>query len=261
MKNSFKANIEANKRNVEIVEASKVAKDIKQYGGLDVYNLMKQGNMYAIVVDGTVVGGATSKKDAEAAIEFLTHFTGGQPLTSANVMSAGMKSITALTKANNIVEAEADGTIKVSKTFKLNDVEYIVDDTNELYTIDGELIGNIADIVEAKEKGALTQELYDEILNKRIAEYWNKSTCAPATSTESSTTTYAASDCTGDGTIELHSVEVTYDDLGCDRDDRDDTVENYINDWIYDNYNVNDIEDLEWYRAGDHVVIDATCYN
>ena len=45
--NSFKSGVEATRKSIEIVEAAKVAKEIKQYGGIDVYNLMKSGQMYA----------------------------------------------------------------------------------------------------------------------------------------------------------------------------------------------------------------------
>ena len=67
MKNNFKSGVEATRKSIEIVEAAKVAKEIKQYASLDVYNLMKSGQMYAIVVDGVVIGGASSEADAKAA--------------------------------------------------------------------------------------------------------------------------------------------------------------------------------------------------
>ena len=41
MKNNFKSGVEATRKSIEIVEAAKVAKEIKQYASLDVYNLMK----------------------------------------------------------------------------------------------------------------------------------------------------------------------------------------------------------------------------
>lgn len=168
--NKFQAGVEATRKQIEVIEAEKVAKEIKQYGGLDVYNLMKAGQMYAIVVDGIVVGGAVSEEDAAAAIEFLQHFTGGSTLCGSNVFDAGMRSMAALTKANDLIEAEKGG-IKIEDTLVVNGGEYVIDDTKELYTIDGEHVGNVADIVEAKASGALSEELFMEIIGHRIADW------------------------------------------------------------------------------------------
>ena len=165
--NSFKSGVEATRKSIEIVEAAKVAKEIKQYGGIDVYNLMKSGQMYAIVVDGVVIGGAVSETDAKAAVEFLTHFTGGKVLDRNTLYAASCKSMSALQKANDLIEAEKEG-IAITKTYVINDREYIIDDTNELYSIDGEHICNVADIIAAKESGGLTDELFQEILKSRI---------------------------------------------------------------------------------------------
>jgi len=169
MKNNFKSGVEATRKSIEIVEAAKVAKEIKQYGGIDVYNLMKSGQMYAIVVDGVVVGGAVSEADAKAAVEFLTHFTGGKVLDRNTLYSAGCKSMAALQQANDLIEAEKEG-IAISKTYNINGKEYVIDDTNELYTIDGRHICNVADIITAKESGGLTDELFLEILKSRISK-------------------------------------------------------------------------------------------
>lgn len=167
MKNSFKSGVEATRKSIEIVEAAKVAKEIKQYGGIDVYNLMKSGQMYAIVVDGIVIGGAVSEADAKAAVEFLTHFTDGKVLDRNTLYSASCKSMAALEKAHDLIEAEKEG-IAISKTYNINGKEYVIDDTNELYTIDGRHICNVADIITAKESGGLTDELFLEILKSRI---------------------------------------------------------------------------------------------
>ena len=167
MKNNFKSGVEATRKSIEIVEAAKVAKEIKQYGSLDVYNLMKSGQMYAIVVDGVVVGGASSEADAKAAVEFLTHFTDGEALNQNTVYSAGYKSMMALQQANDLIEAEKEG-ITISKTYNIDGKEYVIDDTNELYTIDGCHICNVADIMTAAESGGLTDELFLEILKSRI---------------------------------------------------------------------------------------------
>ena len=250
--NNFKKSVEATKKTVEIVEASKVAKEIKQYGGLDVYDLMKKGNMYAIVVDGQVIGGATSKKDAEAAVELLTHFTGGAPLCKDNLMSAGMKAIGAIEKANNLVEAEADGTIKIEKTLKVDEREYVIDDGGELYSIDGDHIGNISDLITARKSGGLTEELYDEILKKRIAEYWGKKTASPAPAASP-----ACGGCPCCETItKMRDKYVSYDELGCDRDDCDECIQDCIEDWLYENYD-GELDYLDWHRDGSYVVIDA----
>ena len=160
--NSFKAGVEATRKNIEVVEAEKAAKKIKQYGGADVYNLMKAGKMYAIVVDGVVIGGAVSEEDAKAAVEFLTHFTDGAVLDKNNVNNAGYKSVCAIAKANDLIEAE---------TYTIGDQDYVIDDTNELYSIDGRHICNVADIVSAKESGGLTEELFLEILKSRVNKY------------------------------------------------------------------------------------------
>lgn len=162
--NKFMNNVNETRKNIEIVEAEKAAKDIKQYGGLDVYNLMKEGKMYAIVVDGIVIGGATSKEDAEAAVEFLTHFTGGMPLNKNSIMSAMRNSTFALEKANDLIEAEKEGNITIKKTYNIKGKEYIVDETKELYTIDGKHICNVADLLDAK----LSPEIMEEILVSRI---------------------------------------------------------------------------------------------
>ena len=74
----------------------------------------------------------------------------------------------AVQKGYDIASAEADGTLKVDKTYKINNRDYVVDDTNELYTLDGQHICNIADIVDAKKNGALSDELFLEILTSRI---------------------------------------------------------------------------------------------
>lgn len=169
--NNFKKNIEANKKEIEIVKAAEAAKDIKQYGGIDAYKLMKKGDMYAITFEGRVIGGATSKKDAEAAIELLKHCTGGAPLTTKNINSAMWKAQSIITTGNNLVEAEADGTIKIDKTLVVDNREYIVDDTGELFTIDGEHVCNVADIYAAVEAKTLTQELFDEIIKSRIDKW------------------------------------------------------------------------------------------
>ena len=168
--NSFKAGVEATRKNIEVVEAEKAAKKIKQYGGADVYNLMKAGKMYAIVVDGVVIGGAVSEEDAKAAVEFLTHFTDGAVLDKNNVNNAGYKSLCAIANANDIIEAEKEG-IMITKTYTIGDQDYVIDDTNELYSIDGRHICNVADIVSAKESGGLTEELFLEILKSRVNKY------------------------------------------------------------------------------------------
>ena len=165
--NKFQSNVEATRKQIEIVEATKVAKEIKQYGGIDVYNLMKAGQMYAIVVDGIVIGGAVNKADAEAAIEFQTHFTGDSPLCAGNLLGVGMRSMRALKQANDLIEAE-EGGIKITGTYAIDGGEYVVDDTNELYTLDGKHICNVADAIEAKKSGALSDELFVEILRGRI---------------------------------------------------------------------------------------------
>lgn len=172
MQNNFKKGVEEARKNIQIVEATKVATSIKQYGGLDVYDLMKKGDMYAIVVDGIVIGGASSKEDADKAIEFLTHFTGGQPLNKDTLMTAGAGAMKAMTRANNLVEAEAEGTVKIQKTYTIDDKEYIVDETSELYSIDGDHICNIADLLAALKSKNLTEELYLELLKGRIDKYW-----------------------------------------------------------------------------------------
>lgn len=170
MVNNFKSGVEATRKSIEIVEAAKVAKEIKQYGGIDVYNLMKSGQMYAVVVDGIVVGGATSEADAKAAVEFLTHFTGGEVLNRNTLYAAGYKSMAALGKAHDLIEAEKEG-ISINETYEIDGGEYVIDDTNELYGIDGEHICNVADIVAAKESGGLTEELFREILKSRIQSH------------------------------------------------------------------------------------------
>ena len=251
--NNFKKNIEANKKEIEIVKATEAAKEIKQYGGIDAYNLMKKGDMYAVTFEGRVIGGATSKKDAEAAIELLRHCTGGAPLTAENLNSAMWKAQSIITTGNNLVEAEADGTIKIDKTLVFKDKEYIIDDTNELYTIDGEHICNVADIYAALESKALTQELFDEILGKRIAEYWDAKKPEPVD------TGCGCKKCCYDETTvtQLNSKHVTYNELNCGRDCSDEDIEDCITDWLYENY-CGDIDELHWYRAGDGVNIDAT---
>lgn len=167
MKNNFKSGVNATRKSIEIIKAAEVAKEIKQYGGTDVYKLMKAGQMYAIVVDGIVIGGAVSEADAKAAVEFLTHFTDGKVLDRDTLCSAGYKSMTALQQANDLIEAEKDG-IAISDTYTIDGKEYVIDDTNELYTIDGCHICNVADIITAKESGGLTDELFLEILKSRI---------------------------------------------------------------------------------------------
>ena len=151
MKNNFKSGVNATRKTIEIIKAAEAAKEIKQYGGTEVYKLMKAGQMYAIVVDGIVIGGAVSEADAKAAVEFLTHFTDGKVLDRNTLYSAGYKSMTALQQANDLIEAEKDG-IAISDT----------------YTIDGCHICNVADIITAKESGGLTDELFLEILKSRI---------------------------------------------------------------------------------------------
>ena len=252
--NNFKSNVEATKKHIEIVEAAKVAKEIKQYGGLDVYDLMKKGNMYAIVVDGQVIGGATSKKDADAAIELLTHFTGGAELSRDNVMAAGRQAMNAIEKANNLVEAEADGTIKIEKTMKIDDVEYVIDDGGELYDINGNHIGNIADLIEARKSGGLTAELYDEILKKRIAEYWKK--CAAPSPAPTASTGCASCPCYPETETKIRDKYVSYDELGCDRDNCDEYIQDCIEDWLYENYE-GELDYLDWYRDGNNVVVNA----
>ena len=167
MSNSFKNGVNKTRENIKLVEAAKAAKEIKQYAGSDVYQLMKKGDMFAIVVDGVVIGGAKNEKDAAAAIEFLTHFTGGRPLTKDTLFGAGSKALSALAHANDLMEAEKDG-IGVTLTYTINGRDYVIDETNELYTIDGQHICNVADIVEAKKSGGLTEELFLEILKSRI---------------------------------------------------------------------------------------------
>lgn len=166
--NKFQAGVEATRKQIEVIEAEKVAKEIKQYGGLDVYNLMKAGQMYAIVVDGIVVGGAVSEADAKAAVEFLQHFTGGRPLDKESLLCATIGSISAINEAYDLIEAEKDGGIKINKTYEIDGRNYVVDETNELYTTEGKHICNVADIVEALEGGMLTEDLYMEILTARI---------------------------------------------------------------------------------------------
>ena len=170
MKNLFKAGVEATRKEMEIIEAEKVAEKIKQYNGIDVYNLMKKGQMYAIVIDGVVVGGATSKKDAEEAVNFLKHFTNGDVLNKESLITAQMGAMKALRKANEFIEAEKDG-IKIKETFNIEGNGYVVDDTDELYTEDGEHIDNIADVMSAMETGGLTKELGMEIIISRINEF------------------------------------------------------------------------------------------
>ena len=144
--NSFKAGVEATRKNIEVVEAEKAAKKIKQYGG------------------------AVSEEDAKAAVEFLTHFTDGAVLDKNNVNNAGYKSLCAIAKANDLIEAEKEG-IMITKTYTIGDQDYVIDDTNELYSIDGRHICNVADIVSAKESGGLTEELFLEILKSRVNKY------------------------------------------------------------------------------------------
>jgi len=167
--NKFQNSVNTTRQHIEIVEAEKVAKEIKQYGGIDVYNLMKAGQMYAIVIDGIVIGGAVSKADADAAIEFLSHFTGGSPLCAGNLFSVGARSMKALKQANDLVEAEEAG-IKITGTYTIDGGEYVIDDTNEMYSIDGVHIGSVADVMEAKKSGALSDDLFMEILRSRIKD-------------------------------------------------------------------------------------------
>ena len=172
MVNNFKSGVEATRKSIEIVEAAKVAKEIKQYGGIDVYNLMKSGQMYAVAVKGVglMAGIDTSEADAKAAVEFLTHFTGGEVLNRNTLYAAGCKSMAALGKAHDLIEAEKEG-IAINETYEIDGGEYVIDDTNELYGIDGEHICNVADIVAAKESGGLTDELFREILKSRIQSH------------------------------------------------------------------------------------------
>ena len=59
----------------------------------------------------------------------------------------------------------------ITKTYTIGDQDYVIDDTNELYSIDGRHICNVADIVSAKESGGLTEELFLEILKSRVNKY------------------------------------------------------------------------------------------
>lgn len=166
--NLFKNGVEATRKSMEASKAREVAKEIKQYGGVDAYNLMDQGDLVPIVVDGMVIGAATSKKDAEAAVEYLSHFTDGKPLTKDTVMEAGMKAMVATKIGKNLMDAKKDDGIKVVDSIKVGSVEYIIDETNELYDVYGGHICNVADVVEAKAEGKLSEELYKEILTSRI---------------------------------------------------------------------------------------------
>ena len=166
--NLFKNGVEATRKSMEAAELRKAAKEIKQYGGVDAYNLMDQGDLVPIIVDGMVIGAATSKKDADAAVEYLSHFTGGKPLTKDTVMEAGMKAMVATKIGKNLMDAKKESGIKVSDSIKVGETEYIIDETNELYDIYGGHICNVADVVEAKNEGKLSEELYKEILTSRI---------------------------------------------------------------------------------------------
>ena len=111
MKNNFKSGVNATRKSIEIIKAAEVAKEIKQYGGTDVYKLMKAGQMYAIVVDGMVIGGAVSEADAKAAVEFLTHFTDGKVLDRNTLCSAGYKSMKSSAKFVTMAYKDKDGNI------------------------------------------------------------------------------------------------------------------------------------------------------
>lgn len=165
--NNLLNNLNKVRANVEVVKAEEAAKTIKQYGGLDVYNLMKEGNLYAIIIDGVIVGGANSKEEAEKGAELLSHFSGGKPLDKTTIMSVMRKCYDAMNKGQNIKEA-TDAGINFKDQFVLDNEEYLVDDTGELMRIDGYHIGNVADIMTAKNSGSLTKELYEEILKGRI---------------------------------------------------------------------------------------------
>lgn len=166
--NLFKNGVEATRKSMEASKARKAAKEIKQYGGVDAYNLMDQGDLVPIIVDGMVIGAATSKKDADAAVEYLSHFTDGKPLTKDTVMEAGMKAMVATKIGKNLMDAKKESGIKINDSIKVGETEYIIDETNELYDIYGGHICNVADVVEAKNEGKLSEELYKEILTSRI---------------------------------------------------------------------------------------------
>lgn len=170
MKNTFKLGVENTREAMAAKAAAKEAKKIQQLDGADVYHMMKKGEIVPIIVDGQVIGGATSEDDAKAAVDFLKSFTQGLPLDKTTLMAAGMRAIKALEEGNSLADAEKSG-IGIYNTYKIKDKEYVVDTTYELYTISGDHITNIADIITARESGALSEKLFNEILEKRILEW------------------------------------------------------------------------------------------
>jgi hypothetical protein len=167
MKNTFKNNVESYRHTIEAVKTSEAAKNVQQYGALDVYNLVKNGQAYLIVVDGIVIGAAKDEKDANAAIEYLTHFTGGVALDKNSLCSAIMKCHDTLNTAHNLLEAEGAG-IKIKDNIVCDGKEYVIDDTGELFDTEGHHITNIADVIESRSRGGLSDDLYLEILTNRI---------------------------------------------------------------------------------------------
>lgn len=256
MANNFKQNIEANRKAMENKQTAQAAKKIKQYNNIDAYTLMKQGHLYAIKFEDKIIGAATTEKEAQAAIELLKHCTGGVALTSANLYSAMTKAQAIITTGDNLMEAEKEGTITIAKTYVIDDNEYIVDETGELYTIDGKLVCNIADIDTALASKALTPELYDEILKKRIAEYKKAPTpvcnTTPCNCAYNDTTSHHS-----ETRIEITDKFVTYKELGADRDQCDDEINDAICDWLNDEYQA-EIEEVDWCRHNQGVLIDAT---
>ena len=165
MTNKFMNGVNATREAMEAKKAEETAQTIKQYCGIDAYNQFKEGKLFPIVVDGVLCGLASSKEEADKGIEYLSHFTGGKPLTKENLYSAGMNMKTQTKKG---YEVHSSG-VEVKDTYVINGKEYIVDDTNELYTIEGEHITNVADIIEAKD--SIGEKLYLEILTNRITKY------------------------------------------------------------------------------------------
>lgn len=169
MVNNFLNGVKNARNNMKVVEAEKVAKEIKQYGGLDVYKMMKDGQMYAIVVDDIVIGGATTKKDAQEALEFLKHFTQGKILDKNSLFMAQRNAMNALTQGHKLMEAEKEG-VKITRTLTVDEEDYIIDSDNELYSIEGEHICNVADIVTALEEEHITEKLFNEVITSRIRD-------------------------------------------------------------------------------------------
>ena len=162
MKNTFKNGVMETREKIQNKKAAEEAKEIKEYTVKDVYQLIKEGGLYIVKVDGIKIGAASSKEDAETAIEILKHFTEGKPLNKETLYGAMQKAAQVMGQADDI----ADSGVEVKKIVKIEGKEYVIDETKELYTVDGRHICNVADVIDAK----IPQELLEEILAARIAK-------------------------------------------------------------------------------------------